>query len=217
MRSPRNRASRPLKQTPSTDARCTMSTTSTTLLRAASAARSDGNAARPSGLSAQRFAQAAASLTSVIVTVTLLTIMALTTADVIGRYFLSKPVPGALEITELLLASLIFMALPQVTLRREHVTIDLLDGLFKSRWLRTVQRVIVAVMVALCCGFLGYRMWLQAENIRAAGETTATLGIVVYPVAYGLSVLLMLSAVAALANAFSDAEDSSDSEGVSYV
>ena len=50
-------------------------------------------------------------------------LMLLTCVDVIGRYFFSSPVAGGFEITEMLLAGLIFSALPLVTLRGEHVTV----------------------------------------------------------------------------------------------
>ncbi len=54
-------------------------------------------------------------------------LMALTCADVVGRYFLGMPISGAFEMTEMLLASLIFAGLPLVTLRNDHITVDLLD------------------------------------------------------------------------------------------
>ncbi|MDW8469595.1 MAG: TRAP transporter small permease subunit [Burkholderiales bacterium] len=51
----------------------------------------------------------------------LFAMMALTCVDVVGRYLLTRPVPGALEIIEILVAATVFLALPLVTLREEHV------------------------------------------------------------------------------------------------
>src|SRR4029077_1450758 len=63
----------------------------------------------------------------VIAAVLLFGLMVLTCVDVVGRYFLNRPVYGAFEITEMLLAALIFLGLPLVTLRNEHVNVDVLD------------------------------------------------------------------------------------------
>ena len=52
-------------------------------------------------------------------------IMLLTCLDVAGRYLLTMPVPGALEVTEIMMGALIFASLPLVTLRNEQVTIDI--------------------------------------------------------------------------------------------
>src|SRR5258707_10984481 len=57
----------------------------------------------------------------------MLFLMLLTCVDVVGRYFLNKPLTGGFELTEVLLASLIFAGLPLVTLRGDHITVDLFD------------------------------------------------------------------------------------------
>lgn len=51
----------------------------------------------------------------------LFSLILVTCVDVIGRYFFSAPLRGAFEITELLLAALVFTALPLTTERREHI------------------------------------------------------------------------------------------------
>ena len=67
--------------------------------------------------------------------VALFAIMALTLADVAGRKLLSQSIPGALEVTEILMVVVIFAALPLVSLHGEHVVFDSLDPLL-PRWLR---------------------------------------------------------------------------------
>ena len=57
----------------------------------------------------------------------LFAMMTLTFVDVFGRKFFTKPIYGAYEITEFLMGMLIFSALPLVTARQGHVTIDVFD------------------------------------------------------------------------------------------
>ncbi len=75
----------------------------------------------------------------------LFAMMVLTCVDVVGRYFLSRPIFGAFEITEMLLAALIFAGLPLVTLRNEHVTVDVLDPITPD-WLFRIQHVVACAL-----------------------------------------------------------------------
>ena len=137
-------------------------------------------------------------LLSLLITADLLAMVILTVTDVVGRYFLSRPVPGALEMTEMLLGALIFTALPLVTLRGEHVVIDLLDNVVPARLVK-MQAVIAALLSSACCAYLAYRLWLLAERLHGAGETTATLSISMAPFAYGVSLFVGITSIAALA------------------
>ena len=62
----------------------------------------------------------------------LFVMMMLTAVDVVGRYVLNRPVAGGFEITEMMLAALIYCGLPLVSQRREHIVIDTFDH-FMSR------------------------------------------------------------------------------------
>ena len=57
--------------------------------------------------------------------VLLMALMGMTVTDVIGRYIFNAPLRGATELTELLLAAVVFLGLPAVALADEHVTVDL--------------------------------------------------------------------------------------------
>ena len=63
----------------------------------------------------------------------LLAMMAVTVIDVAGRGLLDRPLPGGFELTEILLALMIFLGLPLVSMRGGHVTITLTDPWFVPR------------------------------------------------------------------------------------
>ena len=127
----------------------------------------------------------------------LMALMLLTCFDVAGRYLFNSPVWGAFELTEMALAALIFAALPRVSLRNEHVTVDLFDPVTPD-WLLRVQHVAACLIGFACTAYLGWRLWIRAGNLLAAGETTAQLKITMAWLAYGMAVLMGLSAVAML-------------------
>jgi TRAP-type C4-dicarboxylate transport system permease small subunit len=62
----------------------------------------------------------------------LLGLMAVTGLNVIGRYFLNAPLRGAFELTEVLLAALVFSALPLVGRADEHVDVDIVTNFLPS-------------------------------------------------------------------------------------
>ncbi|MCF8177370.1 MAG: TRAP transporter small permease [Sulfuritalea sp.] len=139
------------------------------------------------------FIRWADGLFGLIAALILVFIMLLTCADVIGRYFLNMPVPGAFEITELAMGALIFVSLPLVTLRREHVTVDLLANFVPKR-LRVIQLLLLDLLSITCVGVIGWRVWLKAVEMTSSGDTTATLEIIVYPLVYYMSAMTFLTA-----------------------
>jgi len=127
----------------------------------------------------------------------LMALMLLTCADVAGRYLFNSPVWGAFELTEMMLAALIFAALPLVTLRNDHVTVDLFDPVTPD-WLLRVQHVAACAAGFACTAYLAWRLWIRAGNLLAAGETTAQLKLTMAWLAYGMAVLMALTAAAML-------------------
>jgi len=149
----------------------------------------------------QWFDRAVAPALGVFAALVLFAMMLLTCCDVVGRYFLSRPIFGAFELTEMLLAALIFAGLPLVTLRNEHVTVDLLDPITPD-WLFRIQHVVACVLGMLSTGYLAWRLWTRALSMDSAGETTAQLKFKLAYLTYGMSILMALTAVALLVLAF---------------
>ena len=94
---------------------------------------------------ASRWERHADSLLGAAASTILMAMMLLTVVDVVARYVFNRPLRGAFEVTELLLAVLIFAGLPLVSHANEHVTMDFIDRLLARRsrelWQRGVQLV----------------------------------------------------------------------------
>jgi TRAP-type C4-dicarboxylate transport system permease small subunit len=124
----------------------------------------------------------------------LFAIMVLTFVDVGGRKFVDTSLPGALELTEVLMVAVIFAALPLVSLRGEHVTFDSLDP-FLPAGFRRVQQALVDLACAALLGFVAWLMWDHAGKMAEYGDVTNRLRIPLYPFVYAMSVLSALSAL----------------------
>lgn len=94
---------------------------------------------------------------------TLFAMMALTFADVLGRYLFNRPLPGAYEMIAFMMPLMIFAALPVVCYREAHVTVDLLEGITPGSWRRS-QGAAVSVLGAAVLGVLAWRLFVQAVD-----------------------------------------------------
>jgi len=102
--------------------------------------------------------------------------MAVTLVDVVGRDLFSSPLPGGFEITELLLAALIFLGLPMVTAENAHVDVDLLDSTVPA-FLKPLQNVLITLVNVIAFGVLSWMLWKFAIRTYEYEDTTAILQI----------------------------------------
>ncbi len=127
----------------------------------------------------------------------LFSMMLLTFVDVIARYFFSRSITGGFEITEIMLATLIFCGLPLVTLRDGHITVDLIEGWLPNGF-RALRDRFVFLLVAVLLGYLGYQLWKKAGTFVEFNDQTAVLLIPLAPVCYAMAILTLISAVISL-------------------
>lgn len=123
----------------------------------------------------------------------LLVLTILTLADVVGRNLLNKPVGGATEVTELLLAAMTFLFYPRLAWRSMHISVDLFDW-FRGRGLRRLHRTFAGLLGAVVFGALAWRIGLQAVRSAGYGDVTPQLGI---PISWQTGFMAVLCAVTA--------------------
>ena len=119
-------------------------------------------------------------------------LMALTAADVVGRYIFNWPLRGAFEVTELMLAVLIFAGLPLVSFSDEHAVMDFIDRLLGPRGQRRLESLVQVVNAAFMF-LLGWLTWLKADRIWAYRDATDVLRILYGPFVYFMAVALALA------------------------
>lgn len=125
---------------------------------------------------------------------TLFALMLLTTADVAGRFFFNSPILGTVELTQLMLAALVFLSLPVVCWREEHVSVDLLDAVFPARliWLR---QLLVNLIVTAALWVMAGRVWALGVRAFEWGDVTEFLRI---PVGYLITLIAVMLGLSAL-------------------
>ena len=142
----------------------------------------------------------------------LFAIMWLTLFDVNGRKFFDHSIPGALEITEILMVVVIFGALPLVSWRSEHVVFDTLDG-YLPRTVRWIQQRLVHLVCTTMFGFLAKLMVDRGDRFQDYGDITVHLQLPMAPVAYLMAFLLFTTALVHLVLVFCSQPGSDDTTG----
>jgi TRAP-type C4-dicarboxylate transport system permease small subunit len=100
----------------------------------------------------------------------------LTVADVTLRSFFNYPIRGMLELVELGLACTIFLALPAVFLRDEHLVVDVIDHLTKPAVVRALD-LLGSVVSLIVLAFMAWYMVPNARNMYEFGDVTSDLSI----------------------------------------
>jgi TRAP-type C4-dicarboxylate transport system permease small subunit len=79
-----------------------------------------------------------------------------TCIDVIGRYFLNSPLYGGSEIVQVSMAGVIFLSLPVMFFRHEHIVVDLFP-VFQKGYLGWILSIIFLTVSA-------YSLWIVADK-----------------------------------------------------
>lgn len=104
----------------------------------------------------------------------LLAMMVITCIDVIGRYLFNKPLVGGVELIEVLLGVMIFMALPVISWRNEQVVVDILDP-FVPPQVNFIRNILFNLVTAIALIVIGSRIWSLGTRASSHGEVTEYL------------------------------------------
>ena len=129
-------------------------------------------------------------LLNIIAGISVTGMMLLTVTDVLLRA-VGRPIVGTYEIVALSLALVIGFGIPQVSLDRGNVYMDLLLEKLSKRG-RKLMNTSTRVLCLILFGFLGYNLFNVGARFHASGEVSATIKIPFYPVAYGVAVCCLL-------------------------
>lgn len=108
------------------------------------------------------------TLAMVVAGLSVATIIAVNSLDTLGRAFFSKPLTGAVELTELFLAMCIILAIPYAQRNLAHIEIDMI----KQTCSATCQRILLFVAIVL--SVLVYFM-LSTQSYSSAKVSVETL------------------------------------------
>jgi TRAP-type C4-dicarboxylate transport system permease small subunit len=127
----------------------------------------------------------------------LIGITLLTVGDVFGRSALSVPIPGTIELVQMMLVCITFSGIVYTTAKNGHVKVELI----MSRFSPGVKQIFSSIMLfigSVAFAILSWQLGLSAVESGAAGLHTSSLAIPLAPFKYiaalcsGLTCLFLL-------------------------
>lgn len=124
----------------------------------------------------------------------LMLMMVITCIDVIGRYLFNKPLVGGVELIEVLLGVMIFMALPVISWRNEQVVVDILDP-FIPPHVHFIRTILFNILTAIALVVIGQRIWDLGARASSHGEVTEYLHLPIGAIVSSFGVMCWFTAL----------------------
>ncbi len=113
-------------------------------------------------------------------------IMFLTAFDVAGRYFFSRPAPGAIEMSKFMLAIFGILGMAYAQNSGANVKVTMLTDLLPPKFARFAEAIAALISLQVVAMLAGYGFVSGIEEFFV-GTTTDALGMPVYPLYFLLS------------------------------
>lgn len=126
--------------------------------------------------------------------VCLFILMGMSFVDVIGREVFNQPLPGTMELTELLMATIIFAVLPSLSYRGEQISVDLLDPFIPPK-VKILQLIVANLLGTAVFAVIGWQLWVDAGKLARYGDMTPYLELPLSPFIQAMSVLSFATAL----------------------
>ncbi len=133
-----------------------------------------------------------------------LVMMILTTADVAGRYFFSKPVPGAMEMSSFMLAVFAMLGMAHTHQRGANVRVTMLIRTLPP-FMANLLVIISTLLTLQVVGMMAWYAVIMGLEEYHANASTDTLSIPLYPLEFLLALgalFLGLEIIVNLGDAF---------------
>ena len=130
--------------------------------------------------------QKASNWLAVVAGVALTFMMLLTVTDVTMRAF-GMPFMGTYEVVSLTLGLVIGFSIPLVSLKKQHVYMDMLVERLSPRN-KAILNTITRLMNIFLFVLIGCALFIVGNEYRISGETSPTIMLPFYPMAYGIGI-----------------------------
>jgi TRAP-type C4-dicarboxylate transport system permease small subunit len=147
----------------------------------------------------ERAGRAASAGLSSFAGLVLAAVMMVAVVDVVGRDLFNRPLPGSSEITEILMAILIYAGLPVVSQRNAHISVDMFGSVVPRR-LVPARDFVIRLLCAGTLGVVAWRLWVYAGMLSR--DVTEYLKLPQSPFVYVLSVFAGIACIIEVYRAF---------------
>ena len=127
--------------------------------------------------------------------VVLFFLMTMTFLDVLLRSALNNPIEASTELTRFSMAIIVFSALPVLSGRGGHISVDLLDGLIERLGLDRIWTALMSITCGVILWWPANRVVDLAERSRSYGDLTEYLLIPTFYVSWFIAIMTFVTMV----------------------
>ena len=128
-------------------------------------------------------------------------LVVITVIDVFGRYLLGLPLPGTSEMTEIILAILVYIGLPFICRDEGHVTVSILSNNLKHSFAK-IHSIIINMILSIILSIIGLQLIFYGINLNSYNDITTFLEIPKAPIAFILAFLTLLASLMNFLNCY---------------
>jgi len=128
----------------------------------------------------------------------LLSLAVLTFCDVFGRRFLNSPVTGTIELVEIGMALVAFLAMPRAFFLNANVSADFINNLNLGR-IKSYLVIIKFILMLFIMSLMAYATTLTSYKFMNNKRVTLDLELYFYPFYFICSIGMWLSVIAIIA------------------
>lgn len=103
---------------------------------------------------------------------TIVVLMLLNSGDVLGRFLFNSPIPSTYEFSEVMLAVIVFLAIPFVQYRKDHISITILSDRYPKRFKKIFETacLLLSTAVYLLIAKQGWTLFMSSLEIAEYSE-----------------------------------------------
>ena len=109
--------------------------------------------------------------------------------------------PGTSEITEIILGILIYIGLPYISKKEEHISVSLLSNYLPNN-IKILHKILINFIVTLLLLVIARQLYLHGIDLKSYQEVTTFLEIPKAPIAFAMALLTVLASFNTIMNMF---------------
>lgn len=141
----------------------------------------------------QRIARVLGMIPVAVASAVLFGLMVMTFLDVVLRSAFNSPIEAAPELTRMAVAVIVFTSLPVLSWRGGHISVDLLDFVFRKLGIVQGWTAVVSIICGVLLWWPANRVIVLAERSRSYGDLTEFLLIPTFYISWLIAIMIFIT------------------------
>jgi TRAP-type C4-dicarboxylate transport system permease small subunit len=144
--------------------------------------------------SALKLIRQLSKLPIIMASIALFALMVMIFADVMLRSAFNAPIEAATELTRWFMAIIVFLMLPIISGKQEHIVVDLTDAFFTNKWAVRIRDGLINLACGVMLIWPAQQVVVLAERARSYGDVTEYLALPQFYIEWFIAIMTFVTA-----------------------